>query len=127
MKKKIICDLSLLLLPAVAVIFNALPNAVRMNWMGDYTTYCSGFSLIPVGYANYCPMLSGIGAIVLCILALVRMKRNARKLNRVMCVIGLFSAVLCVLPALFGGITRCAIAMAICLISECTIAYLISR
>lgn len=37
MKKKIICDISLLLLPAVAVIFNALPNAVRMNWMGGYT------------------------------------------------------------------------------------------
>lgn len=73
MKKKAIF-LMTLLLPATAVILNALPGSVRMNWMGGYTTTCSGFSLLPMGYGNWGPMLSGVGAAVLCILAIIREK-----------------------------------------------------
>lgn len=114
----------LVLMPAVAVVLNALPSAVQMNWMGGHSTYCSGFSMLPVGYANWGPMIAGIGAIVLCVLGVICAVTQSKRAARWIWRLGIFS---CVMRAGFGfllGITGAGVAMCISLVADAVIGIL---
>ncbi len=122
MKK--ILQFFLVLLPVVAVVLNALPSAVQMNWMGGYTTYCSGFSMLPVGYANWGPMIAGIGAVVLCVLGIICAVTQSKRAARWIRGLSIFS---CLMRAGFGfllGLTGAGVAMCISLAADAVISIL---
>lgn len=105
MKSKKLFPVLLILLPLLAAVLNALPNAVRLNWMDGYTTYCSGYSLLPVGYAVWGPMGAGIGAIVLTVLGVVSALKKDEKLMNAMFTIAVIAALLALSAALFRNMT----------------------
>lgn len=112
---KRVFETSLILLPAAAVVLNALPNAVRMNWMGGYTTFCSGFSMLPVGYANWGPMMAGIGAIVLLVLGIIRAVTGNKRVTKWICGVSIFSCAARVFFGIFTGITGVGVMMCVTL------------
>ena len=82
MKKWI--DRLLILLPAVSAVLNGMPGSVRMKFAdqdGPFYAFESGYSMIPVGYANWGHMLAGIASCILVLLAAVRFLRSSEKLN----------------------------------------------
>lgn len=121
MKKKV-SHLLLVVLPAAAAVLNGLPKSVRMRFAdqdGPFYAYESGFSMIPVGYANWGHMLSGIGACILLVLALVYFFRPQDKLRKVMTGISITAtAVLVRCMVLFGSGTLYSWAVAILLAAE---------
>lgn len=120
--KKLISHLLLVVLPAAAAVLNGLPKSVRMRFAdqdGPFYAYESGFSMIPVGYANWGHMLSGIGACILLVLALVYFFRPQDKLRKVMADISITAtAVLVLCMVLFGSGTLYSWAVAILLAAE---------
>ena len=120
--KKLISHLLLVVLPAAAAVLNRLPESVRMRFAdqdGPFYAYESGFSMIPVGYANWGHMLSGIGACILLVLALVYFFRPQDKLRKVMTGISITAtAVLVLCMVLFGSGTLYSWAVAILLAAE---------
>lgn len=120
--KKLISHLLLVVLPAAAAVLNRLPESVRMRFAdqdGPFYAYESGFSIIPVGYANWGHMLSGIGACILLVLALVYFFRPQDKLRKVMTGISITAtAVLVLCMVLFGSGTLYSWAVAILLAAE---------
>ena len=120
--KNIISHLLLVVLPAAAAVLNGLPKSVRMRFAdqdGPFYAYESGFSMIPVGYANWGHMLSGIGACILLVLALVYFFRPQDKLRKVMAGISITAtAVLVLCMVLFGSGTLYSWAVAILLAAE---------
>ena len=120
--KKLISHLLLVVLPAAAAVLNRLPESVRMRFAdqdGPFYAYESGFSMIPVGYANWGHMLSGLGACILLVLALVYFFRPQDKLRKVMTGISITAtAVLVLCMVLFGSGTLYSWAVAILLAAE---------
>ena len=120
--KNLISHLLLVVLPAAAAVLNGLPESVRMRFAdqdGPFYAYESGFSMIPVGYANWGHMLSGIGACILLVLALVYFFRPQDKLREVMTGISITAtAVLVLCMVLFGSGTLYSWAVAILLAAE---------
>ena len=120
--KNIFSHLLLVVLPAAAAVLNGLPESVRMRFAdqdGPFYAYESGFSMIPVGYANWGHMLSGIGACILLVLALVYFFRPQDKLRKVMTGISITAtAVLVLCMVLFGSGTLYSWAVAILLAAE---------
>lgn len=121
MKNKIF-HLLLVVLPAAAAVLNGLPKSVRMRFAdqdGPFYAYESGFSMIPVGYANWGHMLAGIAACVLAVLALAYFFRPQDKLRKVMTGISIAAAtVLMLCMLLFGSGTLYSWAVAVLLIAE---------
>ena len=120
--KNLISHLLLVVLPAAAAVLNGLPESVRMRFAdqdGPFYAYESGFSMIPVGYANWGHMLSGIGACILLVLALVYFFRPQDKLRKVMTGISITAtAVLVLCMVLFGSGTLYSWAVAVLLAAE---------
>lgn len=120
--KNLISHLLLVVLPAAAAVLNGLPKSVRMRFVdqnGPFYAYESGFSMIPVGYANWGHMLSGIGTCILLVLALVYFFRPQDKLRKVMTGISITAtAVLVLCMVLFGSGTLYSWAVAILLAAE---------
>lgn len=120
--KNLISHLLLVVLPAAAAVLNGLPKSVRMRFAdqdGPFYAYESGFSMIPVGYANWGHMLSGIGACILLVLALVYFFRPQDKLRKVMTGISITAtAVLVLCMVLFGSGTLYSWAVAVLLAAE---------
>ena len=79
MKKKIIS----IGLMAASIVLMALPYGVRMNW-GVYSdgaivtspTYESYFSRLPIGYANWFPILTAVLSIAIVILIFAGLKKT---------------------------------------------------
>ena len=120
--KKLISHLLLVVLPAAAAVLNGLPKSVRMRFVDQnvpFYAYESGFSMIPVGYANWGHMLSGIGTCILLVLALVYFFRPQDKLRKVMAGISITAtAVLVLCMVLFGSGTLYSWAVAVLLAAE---------
>ncbi len=120
--KNLISHLLLVVLPAAVAVLNGLPKSVRMRFAdqdGPFYAYESGFSMIPVGYANWGHMLSGIGTCILLVLALVYFFRPQDKLRKVMTDISITAtAVLVLCMVLFGSGTLYSWAVAILLAAE---------
>ena len=70
MKRNKLLSVCTIALPVAAAILSALPNVVKMNWMGGRVTYCSAYSMVPVGYAVCGPFLASVAAIVLTVMGL---------------------------------------------------------
>lgn len=99
-------NLLLIALPAAAAVLNGFPNSVRMRFAdpdGSFYAYESGFSMLPVGYANWGHMLAGIGACILVVLAILHFFRPSDKLDRGMVTISIAAAVILTLCMVMFG------------------------
>lgn len=104
MKKKLLRGCRILL-PVAAALLSAMPNVVKMNWMGGTASYESAFSMIPVGYAVWGPFLAAMGAVVLTVLSVVTAIRKNRGLENAMFVISILGALCGLSAAIFGNLT----------------------
>ena len=76
MKKK---NILLLVLPVIAIILEATPNGVTMNWgqrmpdgtLGTIQRYCSFFNPTPAAYGDFAPFFTAMLSTVLLIVCLV--------------------------------------------------------
>lgn len=89
----------------VAAILSALPNVVKMNWMGGRDTYCSAYSVLPVGYAVCGPFLAAVAAVVLTVLGAVLAWRKTAGLRMAARIIAIVAAICGLSPAIFGNLT----------------------
>lgn len=107
MKKRII-HILYIVFSAVAAILNGLPVAVKLRFAGpdrSYYQYCSGYDLLPVGYAVWGPMIAGILAIVLTALGLYVLFKPSKTVKKWMlglCSIGWFMSTT---PVFLGTVT----------------------
>ena len=81
----------------------------------------SSFSLTPVGYANFAPMLTGLLTIVLLVLAIIGIRREAARGKGFVC--GVLAAVSSLMPLVFSGPRSFGIAPAC--ITICLLAFLV--
>ena len=122
--------LSALALQGIALILEILPIGAVMVFATSPTTQTievySYFSLLPVGYANFTPLLTGILTILIILLGAIALFKfdNAASLRKAMFVCSVISLLLSIVPLfLFGtvGMTAasyavsCAILLSICL------------
>ena len=123
MKNRKLMNILSVIVPMAAAVLNAMPNAVKMNWFGGYTTFCSGFSMIPVGYAIWGPMLAGLSAIGVCVLAVFCVFRESAPRKKWMLGLSVFAAVMSVTPLLFGSLTLTGGAVAALMAAEGALVY----
>lgn len=108
MKKRKILNSLLMILPLIAVLLTNQPNCVMMKFAAPYPEqahieYCSGFSMLPVGYGNWGPMLTGIISLVLEILGVLHYHGNdVRKWMRG---ISVAAVLLSLVSLIFGSMT----------------------
>ena len=122
--------LSTLALQGIALILEILPIGTVMVFATSPTKQTievySYFSLLPVGYANFTPLLTGILTILIILLGAIALFKfdNAASLRKAMFVCSVISLLLSIVPLfLFGtvGMTAasyavsCAILLSICL------------
>ena len=122
--------LSALALQGIALILEILPIGTVMVFATSPTKQTievySYFSLLPVGYANFTPLLTGILTILIILLGAIALFKfdNAASLRKAMFVCSVISLLLSIVPLfLFGtvGMTAasyavsCAILLSICL------------
>ena len=122
--------LAALALQGIALILEILPIGVVMVFATSPTErtieMCSYFSLLPLGYANVTPLLTGILTVVIILLGIIALFNfdNATKLKKVIFVCSVISLLFSIVPLfLFGtvGMTAasyavsCAILLSICL------------
>ena len=105
MKNKKMLNLLRIIMPVLAVGLTAQPDAVQMNWMGGHTTYTSGFSLLPVGYAIWGPMLAGLAAIAASIFAILYVVKGNTPLRKWLIGLSVFAAMMSLTPLVFGSLT----------------------
>lgn len=125
MDKKLMNKL-LVLLPAAAVVLTALPWCVKMRFMGDgeyFIEYFSGFSLIPMGYAMWSPMITGVCAAVLTILGLLCVRQGREKLQRPMMSIAIVAVLMSITPLAFGTMTIVGFLVFLALGAEAVVLY----
>lgn len=108
--------------PVMAAVLNGLPNSVRMRFANPevpFYVYESGFSMVPVGYANWGHMLAGIAACVLAVLAIVYCIRPSGRLAKGMRILSIAAAAVLILcMVLFGSGTLYSWAVAVLLAAE---------
>ena len=119
-----------LVLSIAAVILNAMPNCVLMRFMGDpaegsyFYNYCSGFSMLPVGYAIWGAMLAGIGAGLLAVLSLIGLFRDGQELRRWQLGTAVMSLVSILSLLFFGSMTYISGIIAVIFASETVLLFL---
>lgn len=125
-------DAAAVVLMAVALVLEALPFGVAMVFAAGPTeriveTY-SYFSLLPLGYANVAPMLTGIMTAVATLLGVVVLARpnSAFGFRRAALLCGIAALPSSVLPLfLFGSVSMTAVSYAVSgaiLLSVCLLA-----
>ncbi|MBR3974121.1 MAG: hypothetical protein IKJ99_09270 [Oscillospiraceae bacterium] len=108
MKKHKIWNMLLMILPLIAVLLTNQPNCVAMKFAAphpeqNYIEYCSGFSLLPVGYGNWGPMLTGIVSLALEFLGVLHYHgSNVRKWMKG---ISVAAVLLSLVSLIFGSMT----------------------
>lgn len=105
MKNRKVWNIVTILLPLAAALLSALPNVVRMDWFGGFTTYCSAYSLVPVGYAVWGPMVAAISSIGLIVLGIVNVSRSSSKLRNWMIGIAATAVILELVTAILSNMT----------------------
>ena len=103
--------LSALVLQGVALLLEALPIGVAMSFAtGPYERTIekySYFSLLPLGYANVTPLLTGILTIVIILLGIIAFFKfdRAAKLKKAIFVCSIISLLFSIVPLfLFGAV-----------------------
>ena len=113
-------DAAAVVLMVVALVLEALPFGVAMVFAAGPTeriveTY-SYFSLLPLGYANVAPMLTGIMTAVATLLGVVVLARpnSAFGLRRAALLCGIVALLFSVFPLfLFGAVSMTAVGYAV--------------
>ena len=110
MKKEIALAFPLALLCALAVALAAQPDSFVMYFAAPPGTetfrhYCSYFDLLPVGYANYAPMITGLTATALMCLCFLIWIRENNKLYVAVRNVGVVALVSSLMPLLMGNLT----------------------
>ena len=105
MKRKRFRSVCAIALPVATAILSALPNVVKMNWMGGRVTYCSAYSMLPVGYAVCGPFLAAVAAVVLTVLGAALAWRKTAGLRMAARIIAIVAAICGLSPAIFGNLT----------------------
>ena len=84
MNKKIIACLCILL----SVLIMLMPVCVKMSFSGEKAvSYYSYFSMIPAGYGNYMPLLTGCISICALIASVLNLRNNTSKQTMVLLII----------------------------------------
>ena len=69
----------MIVLPALAVCFTAVPGSYCMRFFagenGYFYEYVSGFDPILMGYGNFGPMIAGVLSVVVAVVGLLRWKK----------------------------------------------------
>ena len=97
----------LYLLPLAAAVLTALPWCAKLRFMAEgeyFFEYFSGYSLIPVGYAVWSPMVAGICGLILAALGFAH-ARNGQPRLRWMMSISIVAVLMSVTPLAFGTMT----------------------
>ena len=127
MNNKKLTNLLLCLLPAAAVILTALPWCVRLRFAAGpdeiIYEYFSGFSLIPVGYALWSPMVAGICAIVLTVMGMIHMRREDPRLLKVMMIIAIVGLMMSVTTLALGTTTAVSALVALAIGADAALLY----
>ena len=127
MKKCNLTSFLLVFLSAVAATLNALPNAVKLNFAASpeeiITSYFSGYSLVPVGYAVWGAMAAGIGAIALTLLGIAGAVKWNAELRKWMLWIAVVSVVMSMTTLLFGAMTAIGGVITVLLAVEAVLLY----
>ena len=84
MNRKTAC----ILYSGISVLLMALPYGVNMEFSADSAKY-SYFSMMPLGYGNFLPMITGIVAIAAFILTVVNIKKDLSKQAMILFVIAI--------------------------------------
>lgn len=74
---------TLLILPVVAIVLEALPYGAVLNFADDSQTYretFSYFSLTPYGYANFGPLIAAVLTCVALLLVIILLAKKEEKL-----------------------------------------------
>lgn len=94
-------------LTVLALVLEAVPFGAVLNFKtGEGNTIrrvYSYFDLVPFGYANFGPLLTGIFTVLLLCLSLIALFRRAASLRRACAVIACIAAVCSLFPLLYGG------------------------
>ena len=127
MNDKKLTNLLLWVFPAAAVVLTALPWCVKMRFAsgpGEYFfDYFSGFSLIPVGYAMWSPMITGICAIVLTVLGLIYSRKEQPRLLKVMMTIAIVGLLMSVTTLALGATTAVSALVALAIGGDAALLY----
>lgn len=96
----------LLLLPAVALVLEIIPNGVVLNFANPEgnpwrQTY-SYFDLTPFGYANFGPLITAILTCVLLVLAVICLFKPQKGLNTAILTVAGFATAASLMPLMFG-------------------------
>lgn len=129
MKNRKPANLLLIILSVAEVVLTAVPGFVRMRFAAPdpepaYIEYCSGFSMLPVGYGNWGPMLAGVFSCITVVLAVIHWFRSTERAENWM--LGLSAAGAGILTAtslLFGTGTVFSWIVAALLVIEALIVY----
>ena len=93
-------------IPILAVVLELLPGSVIMKFAtvpgALFLQYCSYFDMLPVGYANFGPMLTGCLTVVLILLAAIFLFVGGRKLQKAIFILSVVAAGASVLPLLLS-------------------------
>ncbi|MBQ6292975.1 MAG: hypothetical protein IJK77_03760 [Lachnospiraceae bacterium] len=110
-KKNLNLYLSALMLQGVALVLEILPIGAVMVFATSPTErtieVLSYFSMLPVGYANVFPMITGVLTIVIILLGVIALFKfnNTTKLKKAIFICSIFSLVFSIVPLfLFGTI-----------------------
>ena len=126
MNDKKLMNRLLWLLPLAAAVLTALPWCAKLRFMAEDTyffEYFSGFSLVPVGYGMWSPMMAGIGSIVLAVLGFVHERNEQPRLLRWMMSINIVAVLMSITPLAFASMTIVGSLVALCLGAEAVIVY----
>ena len=112
-----------LIFPVLALILELLPNGVTMRFGAPpgeppLITKTSYFDLLPMGYANFGPLVTAILTIVLLITLLLCMVKSYTKLWNTGKIISLIAAIISLIPILFSSYTIIGGAISVCLFAE---------
>ena len=94
------------ILPLVALILELLPYGVVLNFANPEgepwrRTY-SYFSMMPVGYANFGPLITAILTCVLLVLVVIYLFKSRKGLNTAILNVAGFATATSLLPLMFG-------------------------
>ena len=132
MKSKKFINVLMIILPVAAVVLTALPNCVMMKFAAPYPEpayieYCSGFSVLPVGYGIWGPMLAGVTSCALAIMAVVQLLYGSRKLCGWILGATVFGLVMSLTPMLFGMMTVIGWCISALLLAQTVFAFILKR
>ena len=110
MKKNKLLDILLAVLPVVAVVLNAMPNALELRFLTDegerIIQYYSGFNLLPVTYMVFGAFLGGASAALVAILGIVGIFRDNTQLRNWMFGISLYGVVMILTCVVMKSMTQ---------------------